>query len=41
MGHTKESYSDPLFMRHVLGGIQMAAGKGAFPCSADDGHHGS
>jgi cytochrome c len=25
-GHTKESYSEPLFMRHILGGIQWAAG---------------
>lgn len=25
-GHTKESYSEPLFMQHILGGIQWAAG---------------
>src|SRR4029453_6709484 len=26
MGHTTESYSDPLFLRHVSGGIRWAAG---------------
>ncbi|XEC92967.1 ThuA domain-containing protein [Paenibacillus tarimensis] len=26
LGHTKESYSEPLFLRHLLGGIQWAAG---------------
>ncbi|MGL6162064.1 ThuA domain-containing protein [Microbulbifer sp.] len=26
-GHTKESYRDPLFMRHILGGIQYAIGE--------------
>jgi type 1 glutamine amidotransferase len=26
LGHTIESYHEPLFMRHVLGGIQWAAG---------------
>ena len=26
MGHTKESYYDPLFLLHILGGIQFAAG---------------
>ncbi|MBK5233875.1 MAG: ThuA domain-containing protein [Thermoleophilia bacterium] len=26
LGHTDESYSDPLFLKHVLGGIQWAAG---------------
>lgn len=25
-GHTKESYEDPEFMRHILGGIQYAVG---------------
>ncbi len=25
-GHTKESYSEPLFLQHILGGIQWAAG---------------
>ncbi len=27
MGHTSESYSEPLFLQHVLGGILYAAGK--------------
>ncbi|MBW3624065.1 MAG: ThuA domain-containing protein, partial [Armatimonadetes bacterium] len=26
LGHTAESYSEPLFLRHLLGGIQVAAG---------------
>ncbi len=26
MGHTTESYSDPLFLRHISGGIRWAAG---------------
>ena len=26
MGHTTESYSEPLFLQHVLGGIRWAAG---------------
>jgi type 1 glutamine amidotransferase len=26
LGHTKESYSDPLFLQHVWGGIAWAAG---------------
>jgi type 1 glutamine amidotransferase len=26
IGHTKESYSEPLVMQHILGGIQWAAG---------------
>jgi type 1 glutamine amidotransferase len=25
-GHTRESYSEPEFLRHLLGGIQFAAG---------------
>ncbi|HEX2536079.1 MAG TPA: ThuA domain-containing protein [Chitinophagaceae bacterium] len=29
MGHTKESYADPLFRRHLLGGLQYAMGTGA------------
>jgi uncharacterized protein len=27
LGHTDESYSDPLYLRHLLGGIQYAMGK--------------
>jgi cytochrome c len=26
MGHTRESYTEPAFLRHLLGGIQYAAG---------------
>ena len=26
LGHTKESYADPLFLAHLLGGVQWAAG---------------
>jgi hypothetical protein len=26
MGHTKESYDEPLFRLHLLGGIESAAG---------------
>lgn len=28
MGHTRESWSEPLFLQHVLGGITWAAGEG-------------
>lgn len=28
LGHTKESYSEPLFLRHLLAGIQYAIGDG-------------
>jgi type 1 glutamine amidotransferase len=31
MGHTSESFSEPLFLQHILGGIQMAAGVTSFP----------
>ena len=27
LGHTKESYSDPVYLQHLLGGIQYAMGK--------------
>ena len=33
MGHTSESYADPLFLEHLLGGIRFAAG---YP-DCDDG----
>ncbi|HEY6065054.1 MAG TPA: ThuA domain-containing protein, partial [Thermoanaerobaculia bacterium] len=26
LGHTRETYAEPLFLRHLLGGIQFAAG---------------
>lgn len=29
LGHTDESYSDPLFLQHLLGGIKYAIGKNA------------
>lgn len=28
MGHTDETYSDPLYLKHLLGGIKYAIGKG-------------
>jgi cytochrome c len=33
-GHTKESYKEPLFLRHLLGGIQYAMGKELSPVKA-------
>ncbi|MFD7076385.1 ThuA domain-containing protein [Nocardioides sp. NPDC059952] len=35
MGHTTESYTEPEFLSHVLGGIQMVAGAARFRCEAD------
>src|SRR5262249_45488893 len=32
MGHTPESYSDPLFLQHLLGGIEFAAGEIKVDC---------
>jgi len=29
MGHTEATYSEPLFLRHLLGGLRYAMGKGA------------
>lgn len=37
MGHTRESYSEPLFLDHLLGGIQYAAGIGTVPAVFADG----
>jgi type 1 glutamine amidotransferase len=34
MGHTKESYAEPRFVRHLLGAIEMAAGRARFDCAA-------
>ncbi|HEU4554672.1 MAG TPA: ThuA domain-containing protein [Chitinophaga sp.] len=28
MGHTKESYADPLYLQHILGGLEYAMGNG-------------
>ncbi len=40
LGHTEESYSEPLFLRHLLGGIEYAMGRLANKQSnaRDDGH---
>jgi type 1 glutamine amidotransferase len=32
MGHTTESYAEPLFRAHLLGAIRMAAGRARFDC---------
>ena len=32
LGHTRASYTEPRFVRHLLGGIRMAAGRAAFRC---------
>jgi type 1 glutamine amidotransferase len=32
MGHTVESYSEPLFLRHLRGALRMAAGRATFSC---------
>ena len=34
MGHTSASYREPLFVAHLLGAIEMAAGHGPFACAA-------
>ena len=34
MGHTTASYREPLFVAHLLGAIEMAAGHGPFACAA-------
>jgi type 1 glutamine amidotransferase len=33
MGHTKDSYAEPRFLRHLLGAIEMAAGRARFDCA--------
>ena len=33
MGHTKESYAEPRFLAHLLGAIEMAAGRARFDCA--------
>jgi type 1 glutamine amidotransferase len=33
MGHTKASYAEPRFVRHLLGAIEMAAGRARFDCA--------
>jgi type 1 glutamine amidotransferase len=32
LGHPAAAWSDPLFLRHILGGIRMAAGRVRFEC---------
>jgi type 1 glutamine amidotransferase len=34
MGHTSESYREPLFAAHLLGAIRMAAGRTPFACGS-------
>jgi type 1 glutamine amidotransferase len=33
MGHTIQSYAEPRFVRHLLGAIEMAAGRARFDCA--------
>jgi type 1 glutamine amidotransferase len=33
MGHTKASYAEPRFVGHLLGAIEMAAGRARFDCA--------
>lgn len=35
LGHTKESYTEPLYLSHLLGGIKMAAGAAKFNCDPE------
>jgi type 1 glutamine amidotransferase len=37
MGHTRESYADPVFRRHLLGGIRYAAGRATADCRPEPG----
>jgi type 1 glutamine amidotransferase len=34
MGHTKASYAEPRFVGHLLGAIEMAAGRARFDCAS-------
>jgi type 1 glutamine amidotransferase len=36
MGHQDESFSEPLLLSHLLGGIKMAAGVAKFNCGRED-----
>jgi type 1 glutamine amidotransferase len=38
LGHTEASYSDPLFTRMLLGGLQIAAGARAADCRPETGY---
>ena len=33
MGHTSDSYREPRFAAHLLGAIEMAAGRAPFRCA--------
>jgi type 1 glutamine amidotransferase len=35
-GHTKASYTETLFLKHLLGAIKMAAGRAEFECESGD-----
>lgn len=37
MGHTNASYSEPLFLSHLLGGVEQVAGAASFNCDPDEG----
>ncbi|WP_328979156.1 ThuA domain-containing protein [Streptomyces canus] len=38
LGHTKESYADPAFLGHVLGGIRYAIGDAQADCRPESGY---
>ncbi|MDQ0765214.1 ThuA domain-containing protein [Streptomyces canus] len=38
LGHTKESYADPAFRGHVLGGIRYAIGEAQADCRPENGY---
>ncbi|MEU0101289.1 ThuA domain-containing protein [Streptomyces sp. NPDC006267] len=38
LGHTKESYAEPAFRSHVLGGLRYATGQVKADCKPDKGH---
>ncbi|MFE7648776.1 ThuA domain-containing protein [Streptomyces phaeoluteigriseus] len=37
-GHTKESYADPVFRRHLVGGIRYAVGETRADCRPENGY---
>jgi hypothetical protein len=39
LGHTNQSYSEPLFRQHILGGIRWAAGNSGGDCGGTDWEH--
>ncbi|WP_414720119.1 ThuA domain-containing protein [Umezawaea sp.] len=40
LGHTIESYADPVFRAHLLGGIRFAAGRAKADCRPESGYTG-